>query len=43
VALVNQFLDRDTLQADSIPLDPSEHFTHGYALRTVFVQLSFLL
>jgi hypothetical protein len=35
VALVNQLLDRDNLQADSIPLDKSEHFTHGFSLRTV--------
>jgi hypothetical protein len=35
VAFVNQLLDRDTLQADSIPLDKSEHFTDGFALRTV--------
>ena len=32
---MNQLLDRDTLQADSIPLDKSEHFTHGFALCTV--------
>jgi hypothetical protein len=32
---VNQLLDRDTLQTDSIPVDESEHFTHGFALRTV--------
>jgi Transposase IS66 family len=32
---VNQLLDHDTLQADSIPLDKSEHFTHGLALCTV--------
>ena len=35
VALVNQLLDRDTLQADSIPLDKSEQFTHGFALCTI--------
>jgi hypothetical protein len=35
VALVNQLLDRDTLQADSIALDKSEHFTHGFALCNV--------
>lgn len=33
---MNQLLDRDTLQADSIPLDKSEHFTHGFSLCTVF-------
>ena len=35
VAFVNQLLDRDALQADSIPLDKSEHFSCGFALRTV--------
>ena len=35
VALVNQLLHRNTLQADSIPLDKSEHFTHGFALCTI--------
>ena len=32
---MNQLLDRDALQADSIPLNKSEHFSYGFALRTV--------